>query len=226
MFGGDWDMKKLISCALVLSMAFSLAGCGSKGGYASTEKKVISAAEDCLGAEEANKKMKKKIMSDNFQPTDAAFEDGTYVTLTSEDMEDMNFGKSGLEAEDMINTLLAIKSEDNSYIMAYIVEGSDKDAAADIYDYFLDQFGTTEKQIKKDAKKHNAEYGFEEDDNKLSIIMVSEDSDKAKSVCIKLDGKVVSLCLYEGSYDIDLIDEYFEFSPKAGFDDMQALLEE
>ena len=48
----------------------------------------------------------------------------------------------------MINTLLAIKSEDNSYILAYIVEGSDKDAAADIYEYFLDQFGTTEKQIK------------------------------------------------------------------------------
>ena len=37
----------------------ALVGCGSKGGYASTEKKVISAAEDCLGAEEANKKMKK-----------------------------------------------------------------------------------------------------------------------------------------------------------------------
>ena len=226
MFGGDWDMKKLISCALVLSMAFALVGCGSKGGYASTEKKVISAAEECLGAEEANKKMKKKIMSDNFQPSDDAFADGTYVTLTTEDVEDIEFTTSKFDPEDMVNTLLVIKSEDRSYTMTYVIEAPDKDIAADMFEYFADQFGTSEKQLKKDAKKYDAEYGFEEEDNKLSIIMVSEDSDKAKAVCIKQDGKVVSLCLYDGSYETDLLEEYYEFSTKAGFTDMEALLEE
>lgn len=218
-------MKKLVSCALVLSMALGLAGCGSKGGYASTEKKVIKAAEDCCGAEEATKKQKKIIVSDRFSPTDDSFEDGVYISLTSDDIEDMDFGRSGLDAEDMPQMLLFVKSEDESYLMTYVVEAADKEAAEELYEYFADNFGTSEKQLKKDAKKHDAEYGFDEDDSKLTIIMSSESEDRVKGVDIRINGKVVSICIFEGAYESDLTDEYFEFSPAAGFADLDALLE-
>ena len=219
-------MKKILSCALVLSMAFSLAGCGSKGGYASTEKKVISAAEECFGAEEASKKARKKILSDSFRANDAVFEDGAYTTLTSEDIEDMDIKESDFDPEDMPNMLVLVKSENNSYVETYVVEASDKDTAGEIYDYFTERFGTTEKKLKKEAKKFDAEYGFEEDDNKLAIIMVSEDRDKAQCAHIQLDGKVVSLSIYDGKYESDLLEEYYEFLRSAGYTDIEALLEE
>ena len=53
-------MKKIVSCALVLTMLASLTGCFSKGGFSGKEKKFIKAAENCCGASEATKKQKKE----------------------------------------------------------------------------------------------------------------------------------------------------------------------
>ena len=219
-------MKKIVSCALVLTMLASLTGCFSKGGFSGKEKKFIKAAENCCGASEATKKQKKEIKQTDFTPSSANFEDGAYVTFGPDDLEDFNFDQTEFDEEDMKNMFLFVKSEESaSYIIAYVIEATDEDAAETIYDHFLNILGTTEKELKKSAKKHDAEYGFEDDDDMLAAIMASEDLNKATGVYLKRDSKVISICYYEGKTDADLYEEYFEFSKDAGLTDMEALME-
>ncbi|MBR3031505.1 MAG: hypothetical protein IKH92_00620, partial [Clostridiales bacterium] len=143
-----------------------------------------------------------------------------------DDLEDFNFDQTEFDEEDMKNMFLFVKSEESaSYIIAYVIEATDEDAAVTIYDHFMTILGTTEKELKKSAKKHDAEYGFEDDDDMLAAIMASEDLNKATGVYLKRDSKVISICYYEGKTDADLYEEYFEFSKDAGLTDMEALME-
>ena len=223
-------MKKLVSCALVLTMILSLAGC-SKGstGFSGTVKKVTKAAENVYGAEEATKKQKKKIMDDDdFDYGDSDFQDGVYVTLDEEDIEDIDFGEDvDFDPEEIRNFFLFIKSErSRPCTMTEIYEMSDKAAVDDLFEYMLDRYGTTEKKLKKLARNQGAEYGFEEDDNMLAAILYSEEKNALQSCYIKKDGKVVIVSQYTGKYDSDVCEEFFDYAREAGFYDTETLIEE
>ena len=224
-------MKKLVSCALVLTMLLSLAACGKKGGgFASKQKKIISAAESVCGAEEATKKQKKKLKTDDTDPTDPEYSDGVYVTFSADDIEDIDFGQKAKFDKDEINQLFFFTKSDAdsqmAYFVTYLFEMNSQDDADDLFEYSLETWGASEKQVKKEAKNYNADYGYEDDDDTLSIIMVSEDKNLARCVYVRRDAKVVTICVANVLMDSDLYEEVLEFYREAGFTDLEALLDD
>ncbi|MCR5274965.1 MAG: DUF4358 domain-containing protein [Clostridiales bacterium] len=227
-------MKKLVSCALVLTMVLSLAGCSKSSGFGSIKKKTVSALEKTCDAEEASEKTKKKLIKNNMETADNLLSDGKYVVLTAEDLEDIDVDDDvedefDFNMEDCKNILFYIKEEGNEQMHVAVVEMNDKETAQDYFDTLED--GLRIKQMKKELKNAKADYGIVSEDDLVAVMyqMASERGGRRQtSGCyLNIKGNVVTMTQYVGSgKDDDILDEYYAFMNEAGFYDMEALMED
>ncbi|MBR3031504.1 MAG: hypothetical protein IKH92_00615 [Clostridiales bacterium] len=216
-------MKKLLSCALVLTMLFSMAGCAKKGGYKSSEKKMISALEAVFDAEEMSAKTKKKVKKSRMKDFEEYFDGSSYVIFNEEDFEDIDADEDdmGMDPENMKNMLMFRKFEGESSFASLLIETTDKDAAEECFEYVTKSMNL--KTLKKQLKKAKADYGIEEDDNKIALIYVS--NSKVMGLFFEVNGTTVTMIEYEGNEDTDLLEEYYDFMREIGYTDMEALLD-
>lgn len=224
-------MKKVLSVVMVVAMMASLSACGSGSKFSKHQKKNIKAAEDVCGASEASAKEKKKLIKD--KDDDSMYEDGLYFSFDADDMESFSEEDKNFEGTDVdyssVSKMFAFRKlvmEDQSSMYSIIYEFTDKDSAEEIYDALTSRYQKTEKQLKKAAKEEDIEYASEDNDTEYSLIAVNNDREETVSAYCKIDGKVVVMVIYNGTADVDLLDEYYEFMNECGYTDMEELLEE
>lgn len=224
-------MKKVMVGLLTVALMASLTGCSLGGSkYSKAKKKMISAAESIYDASEADKKQKKSIIK-SFRPSDDMFEDGIYLELSGEDLGKLDLNLEVVEdsEEDLKNVALFAKSEDNSAIGVYIIEAKDKESAQAIYDEFTEKTDTfSKKDLKAKAKKSDLVWGLDEDkDDTYAAIAVSvDDYNQASAFYFNISGNVITVCAYSGTADSEVFEGFYDFMKKAGFYDMQKLLDE
>ncbi|MBR3057530.1 MAG: hypothetical protein IKG93_06125 [Clostridiales bacterium] len=220
-------MKKVLSTVLAAVFVLSLTGCSGGGKFKTISSAIEKAMKNDADAEEVNKKQKKAMCSDDFDPSDSVFESGCYYTLTSDEAKDSTFGFDGVEEGDLKNAFLACKSESDSAMMFIVMEATDKDIAQDIYDGMLDGFDISEKNLKAAAKKSDLEYGIDDEkDNQLVVLAISpSDQNMATGLYLKVDSKVITAAVYRGEYDTDLYEEFCDVMFDGKLYDMESLLE-
>ncbi|MBO4687529.1 MAG: hypothetical protein J5636_03375, partial [Clostridiales bacterium] len=218
-------MKKKLAAVMAVVMIVGLSGCSILGGskFKKTSDKIVKAAESACDAQEADKKQKKKLLK--FDPTDEVFEEGAYLKLSSDDLEDIDFsmGDAELDPDDIKNATLFAKNEDGSMLVAVVIEAGDEGTAEDLYDAFMESTeDMDEKSLKKLAKNADLEYGIDdEDDNKYVMMMVYEDYGMASGMYYQRDGKVITAVIYSGSPEADLLEEFYAFMNDAKLTDME-----
>ena len=224
-------MKKVMAGLLTVALMASLTGCSLGGSkFSKAKKKMISAAQSVYDAQEADKKQKKSIIK-SFRPSDDMFEDGIYLELSGDDIAKLDLNLEVIEdpEEDIKNVALFGKSEDRSALGVYIIEAVDKETAQGIYDEFTEEVDSlSKKDLKAKAKKSDLVWGIDEDkDDTYAVIAVSEDDyNTASAFYFNISGNVITVCAYSGTADSEVFEGFYDFMKKAGFYDMQKLLDE
>jgi len=128
-------MKKFLSVALVLSLALSLAACKSGSKYKKADKKMINAAENCFDAAEMTTKQKRNAIKKNLRVADTTFGDGAYLRLTSDDLEEMDYGEDKFNSDEIKvsnMTMFAKVDGDVDQVYATIAEMKNEEFAQDL----------------------------------------------------------------------------------------------
>ncbi len=218
-------MKKVLSVALVLSMACSLAGCKSESKYKKAEKKMIHAAENCFDAAEMTAKQKRNAIKKNLRVADTTFGDGAYLRLTADDLEDFDYVEKMFRSDEikLCNLTMFAKVEGEAeQVSATIVEMKDEESAQSLYEYYYESQNLD--KIKKMVRQADeAEIGYNDDeDDKFSYIILIEGNIGA--AYLRVDGKVVTVVQFTGTEDGDLVEEFYDFMREADYEDMEVLL--
>ena len=191
-------MKKVLSVALVLFMACSLAGCKSESKYKKADKKMINAAENCFDAAEMT---------------------------TKQNLEDMDYGEDKFNSDEIKvsnMTMFAKVDGDVDQVYATIVEMKNEEFAQDLYDYYY-ELQDLDKVKKKVRQADEAEIGYNDDeDDRFAYIVQMEGYVGAGY--LHIDGKIVTVVQFTGAEDGDLLEEFYDFMREADYEDMEVLL--
>ena len=231
-------MKKLAALALAVMMTVGAVGCSESGndssdvpgklsnsslgfGYRNLEKRTIKALEYSCGAKEMSTGNKQKYIQDSKRYFDECFEGGVYVTLTSEDIRNMDLEDDidgSINPNNVENMFVFRKNVKHTYIDVRVYEISDEKNAKKSFNAMADSL-----------EEEQEEFGSEmvivrEHDNNLTYmynvfgIMAYGYFEKA--------GKTITSIGVMGSPEDDIYDEFYLFLSEMKYTDMVDFMDE
>lgn len=221
-------MKKLLSSVMAIALILSMTGCAKKSNFNKLSKKCAEAAESVLDAEEADKKTRKALLKDDFEPEES---EAVYFIFSEDELED--FTIDGAFEEGSLKDLFILgESEGDATIIAYVMDFKDKEEAESVFEDLYDEAsaGFSKKYIKSlKERMEDLEYAYNDDrDDEFAGIFLSEESGYIMCLYYRLEGSTIIASNFKSSEidDFDFYEEYVEFCNEAGFVDFEALMDD
>ena len=222
-------MKQFFAALLTAAMVFSATACTQVNKeFKKLTDDLSSAVKAECGSSKASKVQENQFKSNSFDPSSLTFRTGAYYTCEKKDVKVSDLGSKVVEAGDFTDIYMFCKSSDDSYILAQVTALKKEGMATDYFEELVSDLGSdmTEENLEQMKEAYGIDYGFSESDNEYAVVLRQEESDIAEYIYIKVDGKVVTAWLYEGSYSDALLSEYNAVMERMDFIDMEALVKE
>lgn len=228
-------MKKSVMLGtLCAAMAFSFCGCfgtGSSKAKMSEEFKELSdnaksVTKKVCKAKLADEKGLKTIKKDSdMDDIHGQFDDPLYYQFSRGSVKDIKMDSDVVDGDDLQNVFMFRATDgDDAMIVMDIYEINDEDLAKDYYDELLESWSL--ESIGIDAPGHYDILDAGQKDTKKthSAIIASEYRDATQAVYIEVKESTVIIFIYMGTYDSDLLQDYYDICNKMDMDDMEEVL--
>ena len=224
-------MKKYIA-GFACVMAVSMTGCSLVGGGAFKKqvKKITETAEDVCDAEEASNKQRKSILKNVSMKN--VFEDGLYMTLDEDEISEMKDGLDSIDPDEIKSAFAFMKADPStdSSIVLMVLEVNDEDMGEDIIDELSKMYGDIDSNLIKQYEDagYEAAFGCEDDDGYYAAMLYinGEAVDLASGAFVECNKKIITIVIYNGAGQTELLGEFYDLMDDAGLADMEDLLKQ